>query len=188
MARARSPEKREAILQAAAYEIAESGLAAPTSRIAARAGVAEGSLFTYFVNKEDLLNELYVELKSDVYRRMSNGFPQKASLEKRIRHIWSAYLEWALESPEKRRASVLLHVSVIVRPETRERAAEQRASVGPTFDELNNRESMDGLPKGFATATMSAMYETTIDFAAKQPRRRKEIVEQAFRIFWRSVK
>ena len=54
MARLRSSEKRRAILQAAVYEIAEAGLGAPTSKIARRAGVAEGTLFIYFPNKEEL--------------------------------------------------------------------------------------------------------------------------------------
>jgi AcrR family transcriptional regulator len=54
MARARSPEKRSAILQAAVGEIAEAGLGAPTAKIAKRAGVAAGTLFLYFANKEEL--------------------------------------------------------------------------------------------------------------------------------------
>ena len=40
------------------HEIAEVGLGAPTAKIARRAGVAAGTLFTYFANKEELLNEL----------------------------------------------------------------------------------------------------------------------------------
>jgi hypothetical protein len=46
MARVRSPEKRSAILRAAVYEIAKTGLGAPTAKIAGRAGVAAGTLFT----------------------------------------------------------------------------------------------------------------------------------------------
>jgi DNA-binding transcriptional regulator YbjK len=47
MARVRSPEKRTAILQAAAHEIAKVGLGAPKAKIARRAGVASGTLFIY---------------------------------------------------------------------------------------------------------------------------------------------
>ena len=67
MARVRSPEKRSAILQAAVHEIAKVGLGAPTAKIARRAGVAAGTLFTYFANKEELLNELYLELTGERY-------------------------------------------------------------------------------------------------------------------------
>lgn len=46
-----------------------SGPAAPTAKIRRRAGVAAGTLFTYFANKEELLNELYLELKDAVYTK-----------------------------------------------------------------------------------------------------------------------
>jgi AcrR family transcriptional regulator len=71
MARARSPKKRSAILLAAVEEIARVGLGAATAKIAKRAGVASGTLFLYFENKEELLNDLYVELKSEVYARIN---------------------------------------------------------------------------------------------------------------------
>ena len=77
MARVRSPEKRSAILQSAVHEIAEVGLGAPTAMIAKRAGVAAGTLFTYFASKEELLNELYLELKGQVYARINADFPHK---------------------------------------------------------------------------------------------------------------
>src|ERR1700737_5001846 len=106
MARLRSPEKRTAILQAAVHEIAEVGLGAPTAKIARRAGVAAGTLFTYFANKEELLNQLYLELKGEVYTRVNANFPLKGSLERRARHIWSSFLDWATEFTESGKVSV----------------------------------------------------------------------------------
>src|SRR5258707_1571716 len=126
MARIKSPEKRNAILQAAVREIAKLGLGAPTAKIARRAGLAAGTLFTYFANKEELLNELYLELKIEVYRRVNSNFPRTANLERRARHVWSSYLDWAIEFPEKRKVSAQLNVSDLITPETRMRAAAER--------------------------------------------------------------
>jgi AcrR family transcriptional regulator len=84
------------------HEIAKAGLAAPTAKIARRAGVAAGTLFLYFANKKELLNELYLELKGEAYKRINASFPYKGTLERRARHIWSSYLDWALQFPEKR--------------------------------------------------------------------------------------
>ena len=64
MARPKSEDKRNAILDAATRVFAERGLAAaPTSEISRRAGVADGTLFTYFKTKDDLINALYREIK-----------------------------------------------------------------------------------------------------------------------------
>jgi aryl-alcohol dehydrogenase-like predicted oxidoreductase len=77
MARVRSPEKRTAILQAAVHEIAKAGLGAPTAKIARRAGVPAGTLFLCFANKEELLNELYLELKGEAYKRRKDFLPEE---------------------------------------------------------------------------------------------------------------
>jgi AcrR family transcriptional regulator len=54
MSRPKSDDKREAILAAATSVFAEGGLSAPTSAISKVAGIAEGTLFTYFLTKDDL--------------------------------------------------------------------------------------------------------------------------------------
>jgi AcrR family transcriptional regulator len=188
MARVRSPEKRSAILEAAVYEIAEAGPGAPTSKIAKRAGVAEGTLFTYFASKEELLNELYFVLKSEVYTRVNANFPHKASLERRARHVWSSFLDWAMEYPAKRKVSLQLHIADIVTSETRERTAAERGAIDATLRELGSRGAMRGLPQGFAGATMSAMQEATMDIVGRSPRKREELIEKAFDVFWRTVR
>ena len=76
MARPRSPDKQEAILAAAARALAEDGASATTARIARLAGVAEGTVFTYFDSKDALLNALYLDLKAGMRDAMMTGFPE----------------------------------------------------------------------------------------------------------------
>jgi AcrR family transcriptional regulator len=156
--------------------------------IAKRAGVAAGTLFTYFASKEELLNELYLELKGQVYARINADFPHKGSLERRARHIWSSSLDWAIEFPEKRKVSLQLNVSDLITPETRARTAAERGTIDRTLGELGTRGALRDLPAGFAAATMSAMQEATMEFIVKQPRHRKELMEQGFQAFWRAVR
>ncbi|WP_263366860.1 TetR/AcrR family transcriptional regulator [Edaphobacter bradus] len=188
MARLRSPEKRAAILRAAVKEIAEGGLGASTAKIAKAAGLAEGTLFTYFANKEELLNELYLELKSEVYSRINADFPQKAGPERRAWHVWSSFLDWAIEFPAKRKVSVLLNVSDLITSETRARTSEHRELIDATLSELDGRGALKGLPAGFAAATILAMQEATIDFITKHPKRRNELTERVFAMVWRALR
>lgn len=188
MARLRSPEKRRAILEAAVVEIADAGLGAATAKIAMRAGVAEGTLFTYFANKDELLNELYVELKFEVYERVNADFPHSASLERRAWHVWSSSLGWSIEFPEKRKVSLLLSLSAVVTSESRTRLAEPRGVVDAMFAELGKREALHGLPAGYAAGLMASMQEATMDYASKSVRQRKVLVERGFALFWRAVR
>ena len=188
MARPRSPEKRQAILRAAVREIAKTGLGASTAKIATSANLAEGTLFTYFAAKDDLLNELYVELKSDAYRRINVDFPHGAGLRERTRFVWTQYLGWAIEKPEDRKVSVQLNVSDVITAETRERIAAQRGAVEQTMSELDKRGAFKDLPSGFAAAAMSAMQEAVMDTAAMRPRQKAMLIERGFEAFWRMAK
>lgn len=58
MARPKSEDKKQALLDAATTAFAQSGIAASTALIARKAGVAEGTLFRYFATKDDLLNSI----------------------------------------------------------------------------------------------------------------------------------
>ena len=185
MARARSPEKRLALLHSAVREIARAGLGASTAKIAKGAGLAEGTLFTYFSSKEDLLNELYIELKSDSYGRIHAKFPLEADLRARARHVWTEYLRWAMEKPEERKVSLLLNLSTIISDTTRKRMNAQRGALTRTLDELGTCGAFDGLPSGFAAFAMTAMQEAVMEMAARKPRQKTKLVEQAFEAFWR---
>jgi len=60
MARTSTGNKRERILDAAVVEIARRGYAATTvAQIARRAGVADGTIYLYFKNKDEILVQLF---------------------------------------------------------------------------------------------------------------------------------
>jgi AcrR family transcriptional regulator len=111
VARPRSDDKRNAILSAAIRVIASQGLSAATATIAEEAGVSNGSLFTYFETKADLLNQLYLELKAEMAAAALDGLPTKSGIRKQVLHMWAHSLSWAISNPEKRRTLAHLGVS-----------------------------------------------------------------------------
>jgi AcrR family transcriptional regulator len=188
MARARSPEKRKAILDAAVREIAENGLGASTANIARRASLATGSLFTYFATKEQLLNELYLALKEEVSERIAADFPVRGDLKSRLRHVWTRYAAWALDFVEKRKVVMRLGVSDVITPETRTRSLANLAQVDAAFRELSRSAALRGLPAGFAASLMTAFQQALIDTVEKNPARREVLVRKIFELYWRAVR
>jgi AcrR family transcriptional regulator len=188
MARQRSDEKRRSILESAVVAIAAFGLGASTAKIAQGAGVAEGTLFTYFATKEELLNALYLSLKVEVYSHVNLAFPHASSLEKRARHVWESYAAWALANPDKRKVSAQLQVSDIVTPQTRAAVGLEREAVERALHELDRKAALRGLPEGFAAAMMLAIQETAMDFTTRKPRQHKELIGRAFALYWRAVR
>jgi TetR/AcrR family fatty acid metabolism transcriptional regulator len=66
MARRRQDDKRQRILQAAVKVFARKGyFGAKVSEIATKAGVADGTIYLYFRNKEDILVSLFDEVMAE---------------------------------------------------------------------------------------------------------------------------
>src|SRR5580704_19077906 len=120
MARPKSEDKRDALMAAATRVIAAQGLSAPTAVIAREAGVSNGSLFTYFETKAELLNQLYGELKAETAAAALDGLPAGREIREQVRHMWSHWLRWATSYPDKRRTLAHLGVSDDITAESRE--------------------------------------------------------------------
>ncbi len=155
------------------------GVSAPTAQIARGAGVAEGTLFTYFANKDELLSQLYLELKTNLRDAIMAGYPSGGSLGDRCRHFWDRYIGWGSAHPLKRKAVRQLAVSDRITEETKK-------LVGDAFGEFNDmmREcaaggAMKHQPPAFATAIMSAIADTTMDFIAREPTQTKPATPRA---------
>lgn len=95
-------EKRQLILETATKLFVERGFhATPTSAITKEAGMSAGILFHYFKTKDDLIVELYVDLKMEFTSCVLNDVDTlKAGISK-LRLIWLNSWKWGLENPLK---------------------------------------------------------------------------------------
>ena len=187
MARPLSEDKRTAILAAATEVVAVLGVSAPTARIANDAGVAEGTLFTYFPSKDELLNRLYLELKMDLRDAMMAGYPAGKSLSDRSRHVWDRYIGWGSAHPLKRRAVRQLAVSDRITEESKKRVGEAFGEFNDMMRECAAGGAMRHQPPSFVSAIMSALADTTMDFIAREPAQAKRYTKAGFDAFWKAV-
>jgi AcrR family transcriptional regulator len=78
-------ETRQRILEAARQLFAASGYEASTTRsIADAAGIANGTLFNYFANKEAILASLIAEVTARIHSDLENGSPEEGSFEEAL--------------------------------------------------------------------------------------------------------
>ncbi|EMU2300691.1 TetR/AcrR family transcriptional regulator [Salmonella enterica] len=176
MARPKSEDKKQALLEAATQAIAQSGIAASTAVIARNAGVAEGTLFRYFATKDELINTLYLHLKQDLCQSMIMELDRSITDAKMMtRFIWNSYISWGLNHPARHRAIRQLAVSEKLTKETEQRADD----MFPEFMSDEYRAFGDGL--------FLALAETTMDFAARDPARAGEYIALGFEAMWRAL-
>jgi AcrR family transcriptional regulator len=187
LARPRSSDKRKAILSAATRIFAERGLSAPTSAISILAGVAEGTLFTYFANKVDLLNVLYREIKLELADAMMTGFPRKKSVRTKLHHIWNCYTTWGVSHPDQCKVLSQLQLSDSLTPDSQKAGSAPFVEIETMAQDAVKQRVLQDIPQEFLSATMEASAQTTMAFMATHPTSADKFQTLGFEMFWRAI-
>lgn len=187
MARPRSLEKRNAILAAAIKLIAEQGLSVSTSRIAQAAGVAEGTLFTYFETKERLLNDLYLAMKGEGREKIMRAYPFQASLEERARHFWDAYVAFGVNYPDKYKVVMLLQFSDQINEQVKRLAREGYEALEAMLQECLDSGGLKDQPSEFGNALIVSLMNMTVELILQHPAEAERFRNAGFTVFWHAV-
>ncbi len=186
MSRPRSEQKRQAILDAAFRVFAERGVAAsPTSAISKAAGVADGTLFTYFKTKEELMYELYLELRQGFSRDMYD-FPHKADARTRMRYLWDKSMEYGAAHPEDHNVRVQLRAPGRL---FREKEVPTLANIESlkVVREVAGGNELRNVPPEFLVLLMRAQVEITLEFITAHPEWADICKELGFKALWRGM-
>ncbi|GEO87427.1 MULTISPECIES: TetR/AcrR family transcriptional regulator [Alphaproteobacteria] len=185
MARPLDEDKRAAILAVAAQLVAEQGLGAATAQIAKAAGVPHGSVFTYFGTKAELLNALYLELKTELTGIVLESRQSGSDLRAQLRHIWENWTHWGVANPSKRRALAQLGVSDQVSALTRKAGYEAAQPVLDIIWRISADGSLKDAPRSYVAALVEAMATTTMDAMSDDPDHAATICADGFEALWR---
>src|SRR6202041_2416290 len=189
MARPKSENKRNAILDAATRLFAERGLtAAPTSEISKQAGVAEGTLFTYFKTKDDLINALYREIKLELADAMMSDFPRKKNIRTKLRHVWDRYVNWGIANPRQCKVLAQLTVSEALTKESRDAGSAPFVEFKAIIrDAIAQRVFRNDVPVELISKSLAALVEATIDLTESNRARAKQYRDSGFQMFWAGI-
>ena len=129
-------DKREAILAAALRLIARSGLHnTPMSAIARESGVAAGTIYIYFESKDELINELYLEVVRDRLKATPRSFDPELSPREHLWRAWSSIASWHLDHRDASNFLQQCEASAILTEGTRARYGKLTAERLKNFTE-----------------------------------------------------
>lgn len=112
-------EKRDAILSATLELVSERGFHnTPMSMISEEAKVGAGTIYRNFENKEALINELFLEIKSRISAPMLEGLSEGFTTEEKFKRIWRRTFQYCLNNSEEMLFLEQYHNSPFLTPET----------------------------------------------------------------------
>ncbi|WP_034924679.1 TetR/AcrR family transcriptional regulator [Gillisia sp. CAL575] len=98
----KSQNKREALVRATIKLVNNNGFhAAPMSKIAKMAGISPGTIYLYFENKQNLINQVYVEVKASFSDFAFMDYEEHFSVEKGFEKIWKNIAIFKLKEVEE---------------------------------------------------------------------------------------
>ena len=98
--RKKDASKKDALFQATQQIVIDEGFASVSmSKIARAANVAPATLYTYFENKDNLLDELFMMLHQELMEAIAEDFSKHGSYEQWFRKIWKNLYEYFISHP-----------------------------------------------------------------------------------------
>ncbi|HET8860419.1 TetR/AcrR family transcriptional regulator [Marivirga sp.] len=183
-------DKKTLILETTLELISENGFhGTPISMIAEKAGIGAGTIYRYFENKEDLINELFKEIKRKVMNAMLAEYDENESFKERFKHLWMNLINYFMMHPmafqfieQHRYASYMSNL-------TREESFMIMSPVMMFFIEAKRAKAMKDLPVytiiSLSYGPITSLAKLQIDH--KQPLS-KERIEQAADACWDAVR
>jgi AcrR family transcriptional regulator len=183
-----SSDKQFEILGAALSLFVKYGFhGTPTSRIAAEAGVANGTLFHYYKTKEDLMIALYIGIKEEMTGYLVSKIERSDSIESRFKTSFIESLNWALQNREKFYYIQLFHFSPHLSKISPEIIANQTRFHLQLMEDGKKAKLLKPLPADLIFTIVSShvfglyQYLINADFSSV---RQKKVIEEGFEMLW----
>ena len=171
----------EAILAAAMSVFVDNGVRVSTAKIAAAAGVSNGTLFNYFPTKQALIDALYVSIKTDLAAAVGD-LDHSDPIERRMRQVWDCWFSWARENRDAHLVVNLLHEAGMASAEAQ--AAGNVAIEGPGRVLTEAKES--GVLVDLPLEYLGALIQHHLDQAVASGLD-DEQADRAFHVLWNGI-
>ena len=189
--RTKSNEKRIALLNATLYLVNNNGFHdAPMSKIAKMAGVSPATIYIYFENKQDLINQLYLENKASFSEAVFKDFAVNLPVKNGFELIWRNIAHYKLNQIEE--ANFLSQCDNIATMVDEESRQEGLKNLQPLLD-LWERGQKEGIIKNISPYLLYAYTIYPLAFLMTMQKRNDfELTEtnlsEAFDSAWNSIK
>lgn len=182
-------EKRDKILDASLTLFSERGFHnTPTSLIAKEAGVATGTLFHHFKNKEELINSLYLDLKMNKMKALSEYINPSDSLEAKIKSAWINGVKWGIMHPKEFQFIMQFANSPFITNLTREQAKGQHDAIIGIFEQAIKKGIIKAAYSEFVVDYFEGIFNLAVSHFRKYSSKiSEENLEMVFDICWNGI-
>ena len=186
----KSIDKRNALIKATIELVNNNGFhAAAMSKIAQMANVSPATIYLYFENKQDLVNQTYMEVKAKYTKYAFETYNENMDVEAGFELIWKRIADFKLKECENAFFLVQCDNTPMIDEHSRQEGIKH---LQPLLD-LWTRGKKEGIIKPYANYILYAYSINPLSFlmmAQKQDafQLNQDHLEDAFQAAWNSIK
>ncbi|WBX74654.1 TetR/AcrR family transcriptional regulator [Tenacibaculum pacificus] len=186
----KSIDKRNALVKATIELVNNNGFhATPMSKIAKMANVSPATIYLYFENKQDLVNQTYIEVKSKYTDYAFATYNDKVSVEIGFEVIWKRIADFKLKECENAMFLAQCDNTPIIDELSRQEGTKH---LQPLLD-LWRRGKKEGIIKPMSDYILYAYAINPLSFLIISQKRGeftldKTHIEEAYQSAWNSIK
>ena len=182
-------EKRDLIIDSAIRLFSSKGFqATSTTSITKDAGVGTGTLFLYFKSKDELINQIYLEIKAELAREIQKGLEPQVSLKARLKLLWKNMTGWALKNPYKFQFIMQFSNSPFINNITKEEAIGDFSFVFELIHEGVINEIFTPIEDEFVYTLINSYINGTIQYLLSNKMDADNVIDQSFQILWKGLR
>lgn len=186
----KSIDKRNALVKATIELVNNSGFhATPMSKIAKMANVSPATIYLYFENKQDLVNQTYIEVKAEYTNYAFADFDANMTIEEGFEMIWKRIADFKLNECEHAMFLAQCDNTPMIDEESRQEGIKH---LQPLLD-LWERGKKEGVIKPLSDYILYAYAINPLSFLMMTQKRGaftldKAHLEEAYQSAWSSIK
>ncbi len=185
-----SMDKKALILHSTLKLITENGFhATPVSLIASDSGVAAGTIYRYFKSKDDIINELYANVKKDFNDAILKGMEEGISEKDEYSLKWKNMINYFIKNPFEAKFMDQFATSPFINKEIVKSSLTRYSHLR----DLYNRSFKSGTIRDVSyeavmvsmLGTVNQLYRTNNSDMFKVD---EKVINEVFEIFWNGIK
>ncbi|APG59904.1 TetR/AcrR family transcriptional regulator [Christiangramia salexigens] len=186
----KSQIKKEALVRATIHLVNNNGFhATPMSRIAKMANVSPATIYLYFENKQDLVNKVYIKVKTAFTDHAFKDYNENMSVADGFENIWKNIAQFKLNEVEEAMFLSQCDNTPMIDEESRQEGLKH---LQPLLD-LWERGKKEGSIKPLSPYLLYAYSIYPIAFLMNSQKRgaielSPEQIEEAYQAAWDSIK
>ena len=186
----KSIEKRSALLKATLSLVNNGGIqGASMAKVAKVANVSPATIYLYFESKQDMVNQLYLDVKSSFAEAAFKGYNPEKSIKESFENIWFNMVEFKLQQKEEASFLSQCDNTPMIDEETRQEGLKH---IAPLFD-LWTKAKQEGIIKEMSPYLLYAFTIYPLAFLMNMENRKlcpldDTVLEEAFQAAWDSIR